>query len=82
VRELQNVIERSVIVCDTDEFIVDESWLSDSLLSRASHRGDRWIGSKNILWRRNAGRVILIPLLGNLEASPGRQLRQHPGMRK
>jgi PAS domain S-box-containing protein len=28
VRELQNVIERSVIVCDTDEFIVDESWVS------------------------------------------------------
>jgi formate hydrogenlyase transcriptional activator len=27
VRELQNVIERSVIVSDTDEFIVDESWL-------------------------------------------------------
>jgi len=28
VRELQNVIERSVIVCDTDEFTVDETWLS------------------------------------------------------
>src|SRR5262249_8240446 len=28
VRELQNVIERSVIVCDTDEFRIDESWLS------------------------------------------------------
>jgi formate hydrogenlyase transcriptional activator len=28
VRELQNVIERSLIVCDTDEFRVDESWLS------------------------------------------------------
>jgi DNA-binding NtrC family response regulator len=28
VRELQNVIERSVIVCDTDEFTVDERWLS------------------------------------------------------
>src|SRR5450432_1473222 len=28
VRELQNVIERSVIVCDTDTFTVDESWLS------------------------------------------------------
>jgi PAS domain S-box-containing protein len=28
IRELQNVIERSVIVCDTDEFTVDESWLS------------------------------------------------------
>jgi DNA-binding NtrC family response regulator len=28
VRELQNVIERLVIVSDTDEFTVDESWLS------------------------------------------------------
>jgi PAS domain S-box-containing protein len=27
VRELQNVIERSVIVCETEEFVVDESWL-------------------------------------------------------
>jgi formate hydrogenlyase transcriptional activator len=27
VRELQNVIERSVILCDSDEFEVDESWL-------------------------------------------------------
>jgi DNA-binding NtrC family response regulator len=25
---LQNVIERSIIVCDTDVFTVDESWLS------------------------------------------------------
>jgi DNA-binding NtrC family response regulator len=29
VRELQNVIERSVIVCESDEFTVDESWLSN-----------------------------------------------------
>jgi len=28
IRELQNVIERSVIVCDTENFSVDESWLS------------------------------------------------------
>ena len=28
VRELQNVIERSVIVCDSDEFTIDDSWLS------------------------------------------------------
>jgi formate hydrogenlyase transcriptional activator len=28
VRELQNVIERSVILCETDEFTVDETWLS------------------------------------------------------
>ena len=28
IRELQNIIERSVIVSDTDDFAVDESWLS------------------------------------------------------
>jgi transcriptional regulator with GAF, ATPase, and Fis domain len=28
IRELQNVIERSVIVCDTENFSVDGSWLS------------------------------------------------------
>ncbi len=28
IRELQNVIERSVIVCETPNFSVDESWLS------------------------------------------------------
>ena len=27
IRELQNVIERSVIVCDTETLVVDESWL-------------------------------------------------------
>ena len=30
IRELQNVIERSVIVCETENFIVDESWLCES----------------------------------------------------
>jgi PAS domain S-box-containing protein len=28
IRELQNVIERSVIVCETETFSVDESWIS------------------------------------------------------
>ena len=31
IRELQNVIERSVIVCETEAFSVDESWLSRQL---------------------------------------------------
>jgi formate hydrogenlyase transcriptional activator len=37
VRELQNVIERSLIVCDTDEFTVDESWLSTVAVVESSH---------------------------------------------
>jgi PAS domain S-box-containing protein len=43
IRELQNVIERSIIVCESENFTIDESWLSgtpdevpqaDGLLSR------------------------------------------------
>jgi PAS domain S-box-containing protein len=33
IRELQNVIERSVIVCDTGTFSIDESWLSPQPLA-------------------------------------------------
>jgi PAS domain S-box-containing protein len=32
IRELQNVIERSIIVCETENFSVDESWLSKDIL--------------------------------------------------
>lgn len=31
IRELQNVIERSMIICDSDEFSVDASWLSQEV---------------------------------------------------
>jgi DNA-binding NtrC family response regulator len=31
IRELQNVIERSVILCDTKEFSLDERWLAPGL---------------------------------------------------
>jgi PAS domain S-box-containing protein len=38
IRELQNVIERSVIVCDTENFSVDESWLSQqSVVSESTN---------------------------------------------
>jgi PAS domain S-box-containing protein len=33
IRELQNVIERSVILCETETFMVDESWLSQGPLN-------------------------------------------------
>jgi transcriptional regulator with GAF, ATPase, and Fis domain len=33
IRELQNVIERSVIVCETENFSVDETWLPRPLLA-------------------------------------------------
>jgi formate hydrogenlyase transcriptional activator len=36
IRELQNVIERSVIVCETEIFSVDESWLSQQTRDQKS----------------------------------------------
>jgi transcriptional regulator with GAF, ATPase, and Fis domain len=39
IRELQNVIERAVILCETDTFTVDEAWLKREL-SPASTRED------------------------------------------
>jgi DNA-binding NtrC family response regulator len=36
IRELQNVIERSVILCETDIFSVDESWFSPQPLATES----------------------------------------------
>ena len=36
IRELQNVIERSVITCDTEIFSVDENWLSQATLRTES----------------------------------------------
>jgi formate hydrogenlyase transcriptional activator len=38
IRELQNVIERSVIVCETESFSVDESWLSRQPLAAEPKR--------------------------------------------
>jgi predicted ATPase len=39
IRELQNVIERSVIVCETQNFSVDESWLSRQPLATEPNTG-------------------------------------------
>jgi formate hydrogenlyase transcriptional activator len=33
VRELQNVVERAVIVCETDTLVVDENWFSPESLA-------------------------------------------------
>jgi PAS domain S-box-containing protein len=62
VRELQNVIERSVIVCDTDEFTVDESWVSarPAIESRLALPGSRAAHEKAVIedaLRSSRGRV-------------------------
>jgi formate hydrogenlyase transcriptional activator len=63
VRELQNVIERSVIVCDTDEFTVDDSWLSagpavESRLALSSTLAGHEKGIIEDALRASGGRVF------------------------
>jgi len=49
IRELQNVIERSVILCDTKEFSVDENWLAPGPVVKESKKrtlGERLHGEE------------------------------------
>jgi formate hydrogenlyase transcriptional activator len=39
IRELQNVVERAVILCETDTFVVDESWLKSEAADSSPHEG-------------------------------------------
>jgi formate hydrogenlyase transcriptional activator len=48
IRELQNVVERSVIVCDTEKFVVDQLSRRAGDADRAS---DRFDGSQASGWR-------------------------------
>jgi PAS domain S-box-containing protein len=60
IRELQNVIERSVIVCETENFSVDESWLSRQPLA-TEPKGQLAAQEKEIIeaaLRESGGRVF------------------------
>ena len=39
IRELQNVVERAVILSETDTFVVDESWLLSEAQESSARRG-------------------------------------------
>jgi len=39
IRELQNVVERAVILCETDTFVVDESWLESESEKSSQSKG-------------------------------------------
>ncbi|HKR30711.1 MAG TPA: sigma 54-interacting transcriptional regulator [Terriglobales bacterium] len=39
IRELQNVVERAVILCEADTFVVDESWLERDSEESSLHEG-------------------------------------------
>ncbi len=58
VRELQNVIERSVIVCDSEEFKIDDSWLSAEPALEKLHGIVQYVGvARESHYRRSATRL-------------------------
>jgi transcriptional regulator with GAF, ATPase, and Fis domain len=72
IRELQNVIERSVVVCETENFSVDESWLSRRPLATAPNKE---LGlSKGFLIRRE--QTLRPPCAKAEDGFPDRQERR------
>jgi transcriptional regulator with GAF, ATPase, and Fis domain len=52
IRELQNVVERSVIVCETETLVVDENWLRRNTVKTSPLNGSL---SEELLAREKAG---------------------------
>ena len=67
IRELQNVIERSVIVCDTGLFSVDPSWLS----FESGEPGVASIGKKPPAQEREAIEKALAATAGRISGPAG-----------
>jgi PAS domain S-box-containing protein len=69
IRELQNVIERSVIVCETDVFSVDPSWLSVG--SSSPRHGGGPIAQKSPAQEREAIEAALAATGGRVSGPSG-----------
>jgi PAS domain S-box-containing protein len=73
IRELQNVIERSVIVCETDLFSVDPSWLSFE--SSSPGQGGGPTAKKSAAQEREAIETILAATGGRVSGASGAAAR-------
>ena len=70
IRELQNVIERSVIVCETEAFSVDESWLSHQPTERKTE-GQIYLSEKVATQEREIIEAALRECQGRVSGSSG-----------
>jgi PAS domain S-box-containing protein len=69
IRELQNVIERSVVLCDTDVFSVDESWLSRT--SSSLQAASPTLSKKPALQEKEAIEAVLAETRGRVSGPIG-----------
>jgi transcriptional regulator with GAF, ATPase, and Fis domain len=69
IRELQNVIERSVIVCETETFSVDQSWLS--VESSRAHPSSHPVASMSPAQERHKIEAALAQTEGRVSGPSG-----------
>jgi formate hydrogenlyase transcriptional activator len=65
IRELQNVIERSMILCDSESFSVDESWLS------TAQRSSRPLAQEMVSQEKEAIEAALAECKGRVSGASG-----------
>ena len=68
IRELQNVVERAVILCETDTFVVDESWLKRKSADSAPHEAPPFLSTGQ--FRRTCGGPARPVLMAAPKAAP------------
>jgi len=69
IRELQNVVERSIIVCETETFSVDQSWLSKESPQPSS--GSQVFGKKSAAQEKEMIEVALTNAGGRVSGPQG-----------
>ena len=69
IRELQNVVERSIIVCETETFSVDQSWLSKE--SPQASSGSQVFGKKSAAQEKEMIEVALTNAGGRVSGPQG-----------
>jgi formate hydrogenlyase transcriptional activator len=69
IRELQNVIERSVVLCETETFSVDESWLSQA--SSSPQAASPTLSRKPVLEEKGIIEAALAETRGRVSGQAG-----------
>jgi PAS domain S-box-containing protein len=71
IRELQNVIERSVVVCDTETFSVDQGWFSHAASSLPERVPGKSIGRRSAAQERQIIEAALAEARGRISGPLG-----------
>jgi formate hydrogenlyase transcriptional activator len=75
IRELQNVIERSVILCDTEIFSIDENWLPQSPLLGLEPKHQVELPTKLLVQEKNMIEAALKETRGRVSGPTGAAAR-------